>query len=413
MEFINLLGGEGQFGDYIGVSGVAVEGVGLRGDIEAVFLAEAVEIILHMEAVHTLGGTADVIILTAVVAVDGEAGFEAMAHRGLAQRDEAIAAGEGIYVHLVFIAICALLDLAAHLSALPLEPIGDMGEFGFAIAGAELAVFFHKPAFAAAFAEYFRAFGGHLELRVAMGALVEHLLQTLGTVQVSDEDVVFQLIAVFIILHSLGNNGVYLVCAHLLHLLCGEHLTEHGAVGDFVLVFVGPEGGVEVVAVVGDNHQGNFVHLDKSAKGIRQEGGGADGGIAGLGVHAEYVAVLDYAADGFNKVKVGGEFAGADGAYPCQQPGHHVVAVDVNNVVHLSGVGHHGGQLKVYEGLMVAEDDVGRLEHLHVYGFKGVVLADEADFGQNPNDPCEPCRLTHGVFRGFVVLFPAVVNFHV
>ena len=413
VELINLLRGESEFGDYIGVSGVAVEGVGLRGNIEAVFLAETVEIILHMEAVHTLGGTADVVILTAVVAVDGEAILEAMAHCGLAKGDEAIAAGEGVYVHLVDVAICALLDLAAHLSALPLKPIGDMGELGFAAAGGELAVFFHKPALAALLAEYLRAFGGHLELGMAMGALVEHLLQSLGAVSVGDEDIVFQLIAVFVILHGFGDYGVDLLGAHLLHLLGGEHLTEHGAVGDFVLVLVGPEGGVEVVAVVGDNHQRDFVHLHQSAKGVRQEGCGADGGVACLGVHAQYVAVLDYAADGFDEVKVGGEFAGADGAYPCQQPGHHVVAVDVYNVVHLSRVGHHGGQLKVDEGLMVAEDDVGGLQTLHVDGFKGVFLADEADFGQNPDDPCEPRGLSHGIFRGFVIFLPAVINFHV
>ena len=79
----------------------------------------------------------------------------------------------------------------------------------------------------------------------------------------------------------------------------------------------------------------------------------------------------------------------------------------------LSGVRHHGRQLKIDEGLMIAEDDVGRLQALHIDGLKGVRLADEADPGQNPNDPGEPGWLADGIFCGFVVLFPTVIYFHI
>ena len=84
LEFIYLLSSEGQLGDHIGIGGIAVEGIGFRGDIEAVFLPEPVEIIFHMEAVHTLGGTVDMVILPPVMAVDGEAVFIVMAHLCLA-----------------------------------------------------------------------------------------------------------------------------------------------------------------------------------------------------------------------------------------------------------------------------------------------------------------------------------------
>ena len=85
MELINLLRCEGKLGDDVRIGGVAIERIRLCGDIEAVFLAEAVEIILHMQAVHALGRAVDMVIRAAVMAVDGEAVFEIMAHLCSAQ----------------------------------------------------------------------------------------------------------------------------------------------------------------------------------------------------------------------------------------------------------------------------------------------------------------------------------------
>ena len=90
VEFVDLFCGESQLGDDIRVGGIAVEGIGLRRNIVAIFLPETVEIILHMETVHALGRTVDVIILTTVVTVDGEAVFKAVAHFGSAQWDETV-----------------------------------------------------------------------------------------------------------------------------------------------------------------------------------------------------------------------------------------------------------------------------------------------------------------------------------
>ena len=85
MELINLLGGEGQLGDNIRIGGVAIEGVRFGGNVEAVFLPKTVEIVLNVQAVHALGRTMDVVILAAVVAVNGEAVLEIVADLGLAR----------------------------------------------------------------------------------------------------------------------------------------------------------------------------------------------------------------------------------------------------------------------------------------------------------------------------------------
>ena len=84
MNLIDLFRGEDQLGDDIRIGGIAVERVGLGGNIVAVFLPETVEIILHMKAVHALGGTVDVIIRAAVVTVDGESALKTVAHLSLA-----------------------------------------------------------------------------------------------------------------------------------------------------------------------------------------------------------------------------------------------------------------------------------------------------------------------------------------
>ena len=381
MELVDLFCGEGQLGDDIRVGGVAVEGIVLRGDIVAVFLTETVEIILHMEAVHTFGRAVNAVILAAVMAVDGKSIFKAVAHRGFAQGNETVAPGEGIHIHLVLIAVGAVDDLLPHLGPLPLKPMGNVGKFGLAFGGGELTVLLHKPALAAVLAEDLRAFGGHLKFGFAVGALIQHFLQTFCTVGLGNTNIIFQLVAVLVVAHRFPNDGIDLVRGHLCHLLRRQDLAEHRVMVHLAFVFIGPERGVQIVSVMRHHHQRHLVHLHQPAQGIRQEGGGADGGVPGFGIHTQNVSVLDHPADGLDQVNVIGEFPGADGADPGQQPGHHMIAVDVHHITYLPGVGDHGGQLKIDEGLVIAEDDVWGLQALHIDGFQGVFFADEADLG--------------------------------
>ena len=381
MQLVDLLGGECQFGDDVGIGGVAVEGIRFGGNIEAVFLAEPVEIVFHMEAVHTLGRTVDVVILTTVVTVNGEAVFKIVADHCLAQRDETIAAREGIDIHFILVAVSAVQDLLANLLLFPFEPIGNMGELGFALGGLQLAVFLEEPALAAMVAENLRALGSHLEFGVAVGALVENFLKTFRTIGLSDQNVVFQLIAVFVVLHSLVDDRIDLIGGHFCHLLGGEYLAKGGMQGDVPLVGVSPEGRVQMVAMMGHHHQGNFVHLHQTTQGIGQVRGSTDGSVSRFGVHTQNITVLENSADGFDQVDVVGEFSCADGTDPGQQPGHHVVAVDVDHIVDLVGMGDHVRQLEIDEGLMVTEDDVRRLQTLHINSLQGVFFADQADFG--------------------------------
>ena len=110
------------------------------------------------------------------------------------------------------------------------------------------------PALAAMLAEDFGALGGHFKFCMAVRALIQHLLQTLSPVAVSDAYVVFQLITVFVIFHGLTDDGIDFRNRHTLYLLCRQHLAKHGVQGHLMLVFVGPERRVEVVAVMRHHH---------------------------------------------------------------------------------------------------------------------------------------------------------------
>lgn len=48
MQLVNFLRGKGKFGDYVGIGGIAIEGIRFCGYIETIFLPETVEIIFHM-----------------------------------------------------------------------------------------------------------------------------------------------------------------------------------------------------------------------------------------------------------------------------------------------------------------------------------------------------------------------------
>ena len=56
LEFVNLLRGKGQLGDDVRIGGIAIEGIRLCGNIEAVFLPEPVKIIFTWRLFMPLGG---------------------------------------------------------------------------------------------------------------------------------------------------------------------------------------------------------------------------------------------------------------------------------------------------------------------------------------------------------------------
>ena len=172
-----------------------------------------------------------------------------------------------------------------------------------------------------------------------------------------------------------------------------------------------PEGGVEVVAVMDGHHNGYLIHFDELAQRLRQEGCDAAGGVAGFGVHGQNVAPLQDLIDGLNEMQVHGELPGADAADPFNEPGAAVVAVDAHDIVH-PGIGTqtHSGQLKVDEVHVVTQQHVGGFQPIHIDSLDLIVLEEQHDLTQQPNEPCQINGLANGVTGGIVAFLVFIID---
>ena len=109
-------------------------------------------------------------------------------------------------------------------------------------------------------------------------------------------------------------------------------------------------------------------------------------------------------------MEIVGKLTGADGTDPLHEPRAHIVAVDVDHVVDLLGVGEVGDQLKVDEGHMVREQDIGGLDALHVDLLQLVFLPRQHHLGQKLNEPGEVDGLADGIFGRFIGFLNAVID---
>ena len=92
-QFVDLLSCQSQLGDHQRIGGIAIVGVILRGNIKAIFLSQAVEIILHMQAVGGLGRPGNAIVLPPIMAFQHPAVDRIVPDPCLTQGDEPPAAG--------------------------------------------------------------------------------------------------------------------------------------------------------------------------------------------------------------------------------------------------------------------------------------------------------------------------------
>ena len=155
MELVDFLRCKGQLRDDIRIGRITIEGICLSGNIKAVFFPEAVEIVLHMKAVHSLGRPVDMIILTAVMAVNGKTILKIMPDLCSAKRNEAITTRERINIQLILVAIFAVKNLLTNLLPLPFEPVGNVRKLSDSLRSPELSVFLQDPTLAAVIAENF------------------------------------------------------------------------------------------------------------------------------------------------------------------------------------------------------------------------------------------------------------------
>ena len=146
--------------------------------------------------------------------------------------------------------------------------MGNVCEFGLSLKGGKGAVLAEIPTLSAFLAEDLGTLGVHFGFGLAMGALIEHLMQSLGAEGLGNENALVLLILIIIVNESLSKCDVDLVCAHCLYLISREKELHFGAHGHLSLLLYVPNGGVQVISVVDGNDYGHLVHFDEGAQGV-------------------------------------------------------------------------------------------------------------------------------------------------
>ena len=163
--------------------------------------------------------------------------------------------------------------------------------------------------------------------------------------------------------------------------------------------------------MVEQHHHGDPLLLHQLPQGVGKDGGGADGGVPGLRVHAQDVPVLlEDLLHRAHQGHVGGEFPLAQAAPPLHDKGAAVVAIDGGDVVDGMGPGGDGAEVEVHEVHVVGQQDVRGLQPLHVDLFDLVLLPHHAQAAQGPEDGGKDLPLPQGRLGGVVAFEAAVVD---
>ena len=247
----------------------------------------------------------------------------------------------------------------------------------------------------------------------AMRTLVKNLVQSFCAVGLGNEDVVFLLIFIFVVLQSVFEVIVDLRYAHFFNLLGGECQGCHGVERNLALFAEVPEGGVQVVAVVYDGDYRNLCALNERTHRVGHIGCNAAGGVARFGIHAKHVTLTENVIDGLDERQVGDVLAGTDGTNELHEPRATVEAVKSHYVVHSVGSGDERGQFKIDKELVCGKDHIRGLETLHANLFNFKLFANEHHFGKEPNEPNNEHWLTDGTSCIIVAFFIFVVNLNI
>ena len=220
-SLIKNFGCKCQFCNNVLLCWVAVEGIVFYRDLKAVIGLYINPIVLNVQTVVLNGQALCAVVLTAIVTCQNKAVFFVVGDLAGADVVEFPTTGLCVNVYVVGEGIFTAFDLCLYLFAFPQIPIGNVWEFGIALGGFQFTVFAKLPFFAARGAKDVCAFRSHCFLK-AMRALVKNLVESFCAEGLSDEDIVFFLIFVFVILQSVFEVIVDLCHAHLFDLLRGE-----------------------------------------------------------------------------------------------------------------------------------------------------------------------------------------------
>ena len=154
--------------------------------------------------------------------------------------------------------------------------------------------------------------------------------------------------------------------------------------------------------------EGCYRHLHQFAqfaKGCGKHRRGAAEGIAGLRIDHRYILVVQDFAYLTHQHGVAGEFAGADASHASQEPFPADKPVYRHHIICLIGIDDLGCNLEVHEGVVVAKEDVRRLEVLRSRmpvdnGLVNHHIRPAQEFCERLQIPSGADRVTHHIKAG-------------
>ena len=289
-----------------------------------------------------------------------------MPHGAGPEGDEALGVRQAAHLYGQLSAIVgAGFHLSTHIGPFPLVPVGHAGELGgSAPAGLQRAIGQHGPGLTAVLANQLVSLAAHLVLRSAVGALVEHLFEALGALVVVHLKALGLQPGVVVILECIHKARVNYVQRKALQVFRGKEQLEVG-LGRFDAARMKvPEGGIDMMAVADEHRHRHSQKAAELSQRLGQHGGGTAKRIASLGINHGDIAVFNHFSQVPHQGEVVGEFTLADAPHVAKKPFPADKSVNRHHIVCPFGIDGLCEHLEIHEGVVVAQQQVRRLELL-------------------------------------------------
>ena len=305
----------------------------------------------------------------------------------------------------------AVFNLCSDVGSLPFVPVGNVRKLGLPVACDQFAVFGHGPDLAAAFAGQGRAAGRRGELFFALWALIKDLFKTDRSVGAVDLDPVFELPSEIVVLKLVNDPSVDLVDRKGADLLRRDQLFHRRRRGFHAALVTGvPEGVIDMVTVADDRDDRHAERLAELPERFRHGSGRSAERVTRLGVDRRDALVIYDGADVLHDGHIVCEFALADTADIAKQFFAADKAVDRDDVIRHVRKSRARRNLHIEKRVVVTEQDVGRLDALHIDPLDLRSVFPRPGKREHPDDRLQKPL---AFFRGqpFVESFELIVHF--
>ena len=238
----------------------------------------------------------------------------------------------------------------------------------------EKAILIQLPAPSAGPAGQLRSLRRHLILCAAGTALVEHLVQSLRSARIGDPAVILLLPAEIIILEGIPDPVGDLLGIQLSHFLRTQNAFHLGAGVPDAVIGQMIKRRIDMMAVTHQDHHRYLQGPDQLAQGRGQYRRCPAQRIAGLRIHHGNISPLNDVLQLVDQRQIRRELSGADAADQPQQPLPPGKSVNGYDKIRPSWPHGPGGDFEIHERIVIAQQQIWRLDVLHPDLFNPVAV---------------------------------------